>query len=100
MYSAIQCQVISLTSSSVKNSQASRTSKRHALLSSPVRKIGSQELRAVVDPRVAGQTPFRLQLPEDADQAGSRNRGIDLDGHGIAIKVIHHVEGAKADTFG
>ena len=40
---------------------------RHASISSPVRKVGSQELRAVVDSKGAGQTPFRLQLPEDAD---------------------------------
>ena len=61
----------------------------------PGRKALTQELRAVVGTQHIRQSPGRFQLLEHANQAHTGQRGIDLDGQGLPVEVIQHMEGPK-----
>jgi hypothetical protein len=46
------------------------------------------------------QAVVALELLEDADQAGGRDRGVDFDVQRLAVKTLGHAEGSEAAATG
>lgn len=68
----------------------------NVVLFTPGDELGGDELGSVVDPDLSGQRMAVLELFEQPDDALGRQRGVDLDGQGLAHAFVEDVERAVA----